>query len=357
VAIPQDPDDISAPWLTAALQASAPGVTVTSVEVGNAGDATNYNATLHLAHDAGDRLPATLFLKIPPIDPIRRERLDWRSMGEREVRFYRDLAPRLDFRTPQIYAAELDEATGEFLLLMEHLDASGCALPDWVSGVEPSLAEQAMTEFAQLHVRFEKEENRRRQAFWLRPSGRTSDYGARLLRDGLDSGLPLGGGFIAVAERYIAERDVLQDAWELGPSTVLHGDAHIGNVFVDPSGAGPRLGFYDWGLMTLGSPMRDVSYFLAMTLSPENRAAHEAKLIQTYLDARELLGGTEITFDDAWFWHRLQVAYTVVASCQAVAVPPDASDGRRAFAAAFVERAARAVDELDSVAALDAFAS
>jgi hypothetical protein len=311
VAIPQDPDEISAPWLTAALQASAPGVTVTSVEVGNAGDATNYNATLHLAHDAGDRLPATLFLKIPPIDPIRRERLDWRSMGEREVRFYRDLAPRLDFRTPQVYAAELDEATGEFLLLMEHLDASGCVLPDWVAGVEPSLAEHAMTEFAQLHVRFEKEENRRRQAFWIRPSGRTSDYGARLLRDGLDSGLPLGG----------------------------------------------RLGFYDWGLMTLGSPMRDVSYLLAMTLSPANRAAHEVELIRTYLDARRVLGGIEITFDDAWWWHRLQAAYTVVASCQAIVVPADSSDGRRAFAAAFVERAARAVDELESVAALHRFVS
>ena len=162
--------------------------------------------------------------------------------------------------------------------------------------------------------------------------------------------------FVAVAERYIADRDLLQDAWEIGPTTVLHGDAHIGNVFVDERGERPRLGLYDWGLMTVGSAMRDVSYLIAMTLSPADRRVEERRLIRVYLDARSAVGASPIAPGDAWFMHRLQSAYTVVASCQSIVDRPGDSPGRRAFSAAFVERAEQAVADLDPLDAIEEFA-
>ena len=201
-----------------------------------------------------------------------------------------------------------------------------------------------------MHARFESRATRQADAPWLGPSGRTSDYGARLLRAGIEQNDALSPAFVAVAEAYIDDRDRLQDAWELGPTTVLHGDAHIGNLFVDRPQA--RLGFFDWGLMTVGSPLRDISYLLTMTLAPEVRASVERELIEAYLTARRVAGATEIGFDDAWRWHRLQSAYTVVASCQAIVVPAAAGARRRAFAAAFVDRASRAVEDLDPLDAL-----
>lgn len=354
--IPRHPDDVDAEWLTGALQRTVPGVTVRAVAVDRVVDATNVNATITVDHDAPDRLPPTLFVKLPPLDPDRRARLDWASMGERETRFYRELAPRLALLVPKVHVAERDAVTGEFVLIMEQLDAVGARLPDLVAGLDPALLEPVMAELAAMHARFEDPEVRAAEVPWLTPSGRTSDYGARLLRAGIDGGAELTTPFVAVAERYIDDRDLLQDAWELGPTTVLHGDGHIGNVFIDERAGAPRLGLYDWGLMTVGSPMRDVSYLIAMTLSPADRVAHEWRLIQTYLHARRDLGAAPITDDEAWFWHRLQAAYTVVASCQSILPRPGESAGRRAFSAAFVERAEKAVADLDALDAIDEFA-
>lgn len=295
-------------------------------------------------------LPTTVSLKLPPVEPERRARLDWASMGVRETRFYRELAPIVGFRVPEVLFAQLDPDTGEFVLLLEHVDGDDLVLPDPTVGVDADLVASALHDFAVMHAHFESGATRRAEAPWLRPSGRTSDYGARLLRAGIEQNPSLSPAFVAVAEAYIDDRDRLQDAWELGPATVLHGDAHIGNLFVDRPQA--RLGFFDWGLMTVGSPLRDISYFLTMTLAPEVRASVERELIEAYLTARRVAGATEIGFDDAWRWHRLQSAYTVVASCQAIVVPAEAGTRRRAFAAAFVDRAGRAVEDLDPLGAL-----
>ena len=132
----------------------------------------------------------------------------------------------------------------------------------------------------------------------------------------------------------------------------VNGDAHVGNVFVDRGGTVPRLGFFDWGLMTVGSPLRDVSYFLTMTLDPVVRADRERDLIAAYLAARVRVGAEEVSFGDAWLLHRVQSAYTVVASCQAIVLPREAGTRRRAFADAFVTRATRAVEDLDPLGAL-----
>ena len=105
--------------------------------------------------------------------------------------------------------------------------------------------------------------------------------------------------------------------------------------------------------MTVGSPLRDISYFVTMTLDPVVRAAAERDLIETYLAARRELGAAAISSEDAWRWHRVQSAYAVVASCQAIVVADDASPNRRAFAEAFVERATRAVEDLRPLEALE----
>jgi len=349
--IPRHPDEVDVRWLTDRLQRVAPGVVVDAVDVVREADATNYNATLRVTHNSAS-LPEVMFLKIPPLDPTRRERLDWASMGERETRFYRDLAGAVGFRVPEVFVADLDESTGDFLLLMEHVESGQCELPDPTIGVAPELVGRALQEFAALHAHYERSVERDLAAPWLQRSGRTSDYGARLLRDGIDSGAALSPAFVAVAEAYISDRDRLQDAWEIGPTTILHGDAHIGNVFIDRTDSPARLGFFDWGLMTVGSPLRDVSYFLTMTLDPSVRVAHERDLLETYLAARRQAGAAPISWDEAWLWHRVQSAYTVVASCQAIIVPRGAGTRRRAFAAAFVERATRAVEDLDPLGAL-----
>ena len=56
----------------------------------------------------------------PCLDPDRRARLDWASMARREVRFYRDLAHRLDLVVPDVFVARFGGFTArEFFELTD----------------------------------------------------------------------------------------------------------------------------------------------------------------------------------------------------------------------------------------------
>ena len=130
--------------------------------------------------------------------------------------------------------------------------------------------------------------------------------------------------------------------------TVLQGDSHIGNLFEDHG----HPGFLDWGLIHLGTPLRDVGYFICMALSPANRRKYERELLERYLQARREIGGEPMTFDEAWQLYRVHAAYNVPASCPLVTFPDKLSPEQARASGAFLERAECAIDDLEARAAL-----
>jgi len=347
--LPSTPSDVTPAWLTEALETRFAGADVESVEVLEIRHGTNSNALVKLAYRKSTGLPPTMFLKLPPLDEERRAAVNLTGMGRREALFYRNLADRVPMRVPVPYVAEYDDASGEFVLLLEDLDGSGCTIPDPIAGISFEHAASAMRDYAALHVRYEDPARRAAEADWITVNAGGSDYGGKLLQIGLDHHRDkLSDAFAELAELYIDRQSGLEEAWSKGPLTVLQGDGHIGNLFED----GERPGFLDWGLIHLGNPMRDVGYFIAMTLSPENRRAHERKLIALYLEARVEAGGAALSFDDAWLAHRVHASYTVPASCQIVTFPESATPKRKAFAAAFLARCEAAIEDLDARGAL-----
>jgi aminoglycoside/choline kinase family phosphotransferase len=269
-------------------------------------------------------------------------------MGEREARFYASLASLLPIRVPAVHVAEHDSG-GAFVLLLEDLAASGCAVSDGTWGAPPDAAALALEDLAALHVRFEDPTRRAAEAPWVRVSRPSTSYGGPMLRYGIAHHRDLlTDAFVAVAELYLAHHQRLQELWHAGPQTVIHGDPHIGNLFFDEE----RVGFLDWGIVNINTPMRDVSYFLTMGMSVADRRAYERDLLRHYLQVRRAAGGVEISFDEAWRAHRVHAAYTVPACCQVVTFPADASPRRQVFAAAFLARAQAAIDDLESCDAI-----
>ncbi len=348
--LPLTPDQIDADWLTAAMAPRHPGIRVSGVEVTEIHEVTNTHVRLDLRYDEPAGAPARMFAKLPPLDPARRELIARTGMGPREARFYAELAPELSFRVPAVSVALHDEA-GSFFLLMEDLVVGACTVSDGTWGVAPDSAARALEELAELHLRFEDPDRRRSEVPWIPGANPDSTYGAVLLQQGLDHHRHrLSDDFAALSELYIARSDALQALWHRGPLTVIHGDPHIGNLFDDHG----RTGFLDWGIVNVGSPMRDVSYFMTMAMGIEDRRAHEQDLLRHYLDVRRAAGGAPIPFDDAWFEHRLHAAYTVPACCQIVAFPEGISERRRIFSEAFLARAEAAVADLGALAAVRA---
>lgn len=354
--VPANALAIDVEWIESALADRYPGVRVAEVEILHRSEVTNAHARLRVTYSASSAAnpPELLFAKLLPSEPNHRRAILQTNMGLREARFYAEMAPHTSLRVPEVHVVRYDEADGAFILLMEDLDAAGCSVSDGTQTVGRDSAARALEDLAQLHVRFEDPSRRRAEAGWVPEPDPPSDYGVVRLREGLTHHREkLSDAFAEMAELYIDRQQALHKVWHPAAQTVIHGDAHIGNLFDDAG----RTGFLDWGLVVVTTPLRDLSYFLSMALSIEDRRAHERDLIRHYLDVRRALGGDSIDFDEAWKTHRLQAAYLAPACCQIVTFPEDSTPRRKRFAAAFLARAEAAIEDLESRSALRDHAS
>lgn len=346
--IPSLAAEIGPGWLNEVLRERHPDAVVTSVEVVERHELTNAHARIRIEYAGSSSAPPTMFAKLPPTEPSRRGTIIATGMGQREVLFYANLAPQLSLRVPMTHAAVTTDE-GDFALLLEDLSVGECEVSDGTWGIAPDAAAGALKALAEMHVRFEDPARRAAEAPWVAVSRPSNTYGAPMLRYGIENHRDrLTDAFVEIAEIYIAKHEQLQALWHEGPHTVIHGDTHIGNLFMD----GARVGFLDWGIINLNTPMREVSYFLTMAMNPDERRSSEHDLLRHYLDARRVFGGAEISWDDAWLAHRVHAAYTVPACCQVVTFPADASERRRVFADAFLARSLAALDDLDARGAL-----
>jgi hypothetical protein len=343
--IPTTASDLSPAWLSEVL-----GADVVDVEVLDHAFATNQRVRIGLTYASPESGPASLFVKLAPLDPTHRAMIGASGMGVREAQFYNDVAPSLNLRVPRSYFAGTDDG-GDFAILLEDLSVAGCAFSDGEWGVSIDAAAGALEELALFHARFSDADARRAVAPWLAvPSVQHSSVAAQLMRHVLDQHSDeLSPAYVAAGELYVTHHDRLDELWHGGPQTYVHGDTHIGNVFLD----GKRVGFHDWGLSRESTPMRDVSYFLTMSVDPEERQKAERSLIRLYLDALRATGGPSIDFDEAWLAHRVQAGYTVVATFLAFMPSYAGSDGR-GLGLALRRRAERALDELEVVDAMRA---
>jgi aminoglycoside phosphotransferase (APT) family kinase protein len=297
------------------------------------------------------RVPTHLFVKMPPLDPVRREAIAQTDMGRREAQFYAELAPTVRLRVPACFGSSFDPSTNDFVIVLEDIVAGGSTISDGTVGVAPDSAAVALEELAHLHGRFDDVVVRDTEVPWVPRAKHASKYGERLLAAALaDHRDRLQDDFAELAQLYIDRGDELQALWHAGPNTVIHGDPHLGNLFDDRG----RTGFLDWGIINVSSPMRDASYFITMAMNIDDRRAHEEQLLRHYLEVHNSIAAAPISFDDAWRMHREQAAYTVPACCQIVVFPENITEKRRVFSQTFLARAEAAIADLDALGAVHA---
>jgi len=272
-----------------------------------------------------------------------------------EARSFRVVMTRDDDRYVDLEERTViaESAEGDlFVLLLEDLAARGCRFSDGAWGVGADAAAGALEDLARFHARFEDASIRDALAPWLRApeGGPGSEATAGLMRMVLDQNAEsLSPAYRAIGELYTEHHAWFHEMWHDGPPTYVHGDLHIGNVFLD----GDRVGFIDWGLSRTSTHLRDASYFLTMTVDIEERRANEEALLRTYLDALRSAGGVEISFDDAWQAHRLQSSYTVVATFLAYMPSYRTGDGVT-LGKSLLARANAALEDLEVVDAVRA---
>jgi aminoglycoside phosphotransferase (APT) family kinase protein len=290
--------------MTAALAQTHPGVEVAGVEVLLRDDGTNRRARLGLTYARGTG-PKTVFLKAS--DP-EHAKLNARSGGVFDEPMLFESGVRLPIEHPAVYVALIDEPNLDFLLVMEDVTGRDGIPRDATRPLTVDEAADGVAGLARLHSAFWADRLEATGALaWVRP------YSVWFsMARGVDAGIARAGDRLA-AEITRLGGEAIDRSWQRyiatlahGPSTLLHGDAHIGNTYTLP---GNRVGYLDWQVVRRGDYGLDLGYFLQGALTIEDRRASEADLVDHYLKSLTLPKDEQPSLDAAWLRYRASVAH------------------------------------------------
>jgi Ecdysteroid kinase-like family len=351
--IPNGIEELTADWLTSALAASVPGITVTEATLLDVLHGSAAKARIQLSATGPADVPASLLVKGAFTEGLGDDAVAqvWHQLmvmlNQAEVRFYEDDAAAVGDRTPRCYYAAADDRAS--VLVLEDLrNREGIGFGSFDRPLGPDAMASVLDVLATLHAsRWDDEE---------------------LARSPLSDGMLDGGmldGFLSevnwnqqmsrprgrrVPEALTDHRCVtaaIRRVWACkrsGPQCLIHGDPHIGNYFFDTSGAG----LLDWQLCTSGHWASDVVYAIASAMEIDDRRTHEGDLLRHYLDRLSSLGVSAPAFDEAWFEYRKFSLWGFIAL-----LTPGEGVQTEEYNATVGERHAVAAVDLDAVGALN----
>ncbi len=306
-AFPVETDELSPPWFSRVLERDVTGATVLDRSSGTTG-----RARVALRGEAG--VPETVFVKLPPFDEWQRSLVDKTGMGVAEARFYRDLAVDVPVRVPGVWFADTDG--DRYVMVLEDLVASGCTFPSPQDADIEARAADIVERLAALHARFWESDRFEPggDLDWLETRARNRGGGGRaFIEQAVEAiGDTMDESFHRIADIYLSRTDDIVRLWTEGASTFVHGDPHLGNLFVDVE-AGGVTGFLDWAVLCKAPGMRDVAYVLCNSVPPEVREANERALVERYCGQLAAVG-IELDVTEAWDQYRLFAVYSWVAA-------------------------------------------
>lgn len=304
--VPKSWDEITPDWMSTALSNRHPGATVKDVTLELRDDGTNRRARLGLTYSAGSG-PATVFVKAA--DPAHKDLIRMTSGMFHEPRLFIS-GVELPLEHPVVYAALIDEGDYDFVMVMEDLNARGADPRDATRPLTIEQAASGVRGLGRLHGHYWGERVLRNPALgWLEPF---------MPWDGMEYA-PLPAALERLGDdapdqvMSLTIEHLIESIWKpyirtltASPQTLLHGDPHIGNTYLTPSG---EVGFLDWQVARRGNWSLDVGYFLQGALTIEDRRKNEHALLEEYREALALPPDEMPTMDEVWLRYRASVAH------------------------------------------------
>lgn len=289
-------EDIDREWLTGALRSHARDLELRDFAILDVKHGTCTKIRLRLDLDAAGRragIPERVMLK-GGFEPHSRQMY---PMHRSEVRAYHDVLPVLKLPSPCCYFAEHDPERRQGIVIMEDLQARGVSFCDPLRPHTREAVARRLIELARFHART-----------WASPE---LDPGGQW--GWLETCLPEQGGYMrqfldpAIWQHYVdlprgrAASVYFHDVAWMGkafdrlvrlaarlPHALLHGDTHLGNLYVERDGTP---GFFD-SLPHRWPAIEEVAYHVTCALDPLDRRRWEHDLVQHYLDELARCGVT-----------------------------------------------------------------
>ena len=310
-ALPLQLNELSIEWLSHALDAPVAASRVMDSHYGTTG-----RAVLDLEYHRKSDLPKSVFVKLPPADEAQRAFVCSSGMGKREAMFYQQLASEVPVRVPQCYYADYDDVGERYIMLLENLADTNCSFQNARHHYSPNYLRAVLARFAQLHSAYWDSPRFCGELDWLQPPLQ-HEIGAKLVARALEQhASTMPPVFTSMSELYIARTDEIHRLWNTGTDTLIHGDVHDGNMFMD----GREPGFLDWALTARGPGMRDVGYFLAATLDGKDQLRLGPDLVSYYQQELLRQGVVAPPLEDLLQQYRWHAAYVWVGTVTTLAM-------------------------------------
>ncbi len=335
----KQPEELTAEWLGAALGTGPVGAF--EVEpVGTGQMSESRRVRIDYARDA-DSGPVSVVLKTASADETSRSTGMSLGVYDREVRFYRELAPRIGGPLPACHLAEIDP-DGWFTLLLE--DVAPAVQGDQIVGCSVADARLAMHELAKLHAPVFADPQLGATPWLNQGNVLNQALLSQLLPAFLTQyGERVGPDHAEVCRRFVASLD----GWYADrrpPLGLVHGDYRLDNMLFGDEDAPRRFVAVDWQTVGWGPVMTDAAYFLGGSLPPEERRLHEQTLVREYWEALHAHGVRGFDWEDCWQGYRRQVFLGLVMTVAPAMIVQRTERGDDMFLTSLARYAQQALD-------------
>ena len=306
--------EVSPGWLETRLRAAGAmgaghvvAASFVPIGTGQVGDTARFSLT----YDRAGAGPQTIAAKFASADGTSRSTAAMFGLYAKEVHFYRELAQRIDVRTPHVYASELSPDGATFVLLFEDLGPAHGG--NQLAGCSLDQARHAVIQAAALHAPTWGMDELGCAA-WLQPVPGLVDRISALypqahaiFRERYDGVLPRA--LMAVCDA-LCENAAGYYRREPALRAVCHGDFRLDNMLFDACGGVDPIAVVDWQTAAWDCPIKDLAYFLGCGIGSTLRRAHEHDLIALYC-AEMTRRGVPLTPGAIWNRYRLGALHGV----------------------------------------------
>ena len=319
-------NQIDAQWLVSVFTHAGIDVpTISSFRVAPLGAGnTGTTVKVSLDYEAPDSAaPASIVCKFHPDDQAKIEAIKTAGVFLTEANVQKLLAEHCEAAIPECYFVAVADDGGQFNMVCEDLSEK-CELGDQINGCSIVEANAAILELAKLHRQFWNEP-RLNDLQWIRPRMPFPENALELLDDRLRQMLTEEQHDVV---KQAAPRIPDWLALEPDNQTLIHVDCRVDNLLFDHSNSrAPQAYLIDFALVSVGDAVADVAYFLTSSLSPEDRLACEADLLEMH--TREIaLKDPAYTIDKAMASYRENTVSSLYLTMIAAMGMPDAPQNR-----------------------------
>ena len=281
--LPNGITDITAGWLNEALHENGflkrdrniLSIEITPMAVGEGFQSDM--ARIVPRYDGEDpALPLSMVAKLPTsYEPANYVAMLFNTY-EREIRFYKEVAPRSPIRTPGLILGEFDSEAKRYVLILE--DCGHYAQVDQVSGLTEEQLGQVILKIADFHARWWNSPDLASIPWMPGPRGPAAYALVDFYKGCWDTAvgvpefllaLPPGGkeAGLAIYENYLWMVESAAD----DHLTITHFDFRGDNLFFDEKNKNDPVIVFDWQATSIYRGPLDIGYLMGGSISPELR--------------------------------------------------------------------------------------